>query len=220
MSGETENSLKELVELTAHIRQVGKKARNLTRKVGNIPAVIYGKNLQKPLLIDISKKEFTTQIKDFAFNTRIKLKVKNTNEEYDVLVKAIDHDIIKSDIIHVDFIHINDKDQLLICRVPLKFINEVLSPGLKRGGVLNVIHRKLYVKCNKDDMPKHLTVDLTGFEGSSIITAKRVILPNTSCKLLITSEKQAIASIIGGKASAVVQESTSASGKKQARKKK
>ena len=221
MSEETAKALKEdFVELTANIRKVGKKVLNLAKREGYIPAVVYGKDLAETVLINISKKEFANNIKDSAFNTRVKLKIKDTNQEYEVLVKAIDHGIVKGDIIHVDFIHISDKAQELTCFVPLKFINEVLSPGLKRGGVLNVIHRKLSVKCNKNDVPKYLTVDLAGLEGASIITVKRINMPDSGCTLLIKNEKQAIASIIGGKATATAQDSSSTPDKKQAGKKK
>jgi large subunit ribosomal protein L25 len=209
-----------LVELAANIRQVGKKAINLLRKEGEIPAVIYGKDLAEQILITVSKKEFTHKMKEALFNTKITLNIKD-NKGCEVLIKAINHSLVKGDIIHIDFIHISDKAEDVICYVPLKFINEGLSPALKRGGVLNIIHRKVCIKCNKNDMPKYLTVDLTGMEGASVITTKQVALPNPDYKLLVKNEKQAIASIIGGKASAVsVESSSAAAGKKKTTKKK
>lgn len=188
------------IELKAELRQVfNKKELNLIRKAGNVPTVIYGKGLKDQVLLTITKKERVHKLKESMFNTKIVLNISN-DKVYEVLVKAIDHDLVSGEIIHVDFMNINNQDEEIVCYVPLKLINEGLSPGIKRGGFLNIINRKICIKCIANNMPRFLAIDLSGLEGGAIITAKQIILSDTAYKLLINSEKQIMASIIGGKA--------------------
>ncbi|SVE19050.1 uncharacterized protein METZ01_LOCUS471904, partial [marine metagenome] len=80
-----------------------------------------------------------------------------------VLPREVSYDILTDDPIHIDFLRIV-KGAKIIIEIPVRFINNEKSPGLKRGGVLNIVRRKIELKCATENVPNELVVDLEGLE--------------------------------------------------------
>jgi len=139
---------------------------NTLRQKGEVPGVIYGGTIENQKIY-LSKKEVKTLIDQENFLSNIislNLDGKSTN----VLPREVAFDPISDDPIHVDFLRIV-KGAKIIIEIPVKFINNEKCPGIKRGGVLNIVRRKVELKCPTENIPTELVVDLEGLEiGTSI----------------------------------------------------
>ena len=93
-----------------------------------------------------------------------------------VLVKAVQHHPLRGQMIHVDFLRVTS-DSLITVNVPVRFENEQASPGLKRGGVLNVVRHEVELKCPAGSVPHDVVVDVTGFDVGDSIHISVVKLP-------------------------------------------
>ena len=93
-----------------------------------------------------------------------------------VLPREVSYDILTDDPIHIDFLRIV-KGTKIIIEIPVKFINTEKSPGLKRGGVLNIVRRKVELKCASENVPNELVVDLEGLEIGTSIKISSITLP-------------------------------------------
>ena len=134
---------------------------NAIRDGGSIPAIIYG-GKEKNEKISISKKllKLTLEKQNFLSNIiTLSLNGKNQN----VLPREVVYDVISDDPIHVDFLRVVPGVKIRI-EVPVEFINHEKSPGLKRGGVLNIVRRKVELKCPSEKIPEKLTIDLDGVD--------------------------------------------------------
>ena len=131
------------------------------RKNGNIPAIIYG-GKEKNEKISISKKllKLTLEKENFLSNI-VTLKVNGKNQN--VLPREVTYDVLTDEPIHVDFLRVVPGVKIRI-EVPVEFINQEKSPGLKRGGVLNIVRRKVELKCPSEKIPEKLTLDLDGVD--------------------------------------------------------
>jgi len=139
---------------------------NSLRIKGNIPAIIYGGS-EKNQKISLSKKNVRNLIEKENFLSNI-ISINLDGKSENVLPKEIVWDPISDEPIHIDFLRIV-KGATVILEIPVKFINNEKSPGLKRGGVLNIVRRKIELKCPTENIPKELIVDLDGLDiGVSI----------------------------------------------------
>ena len=163
------NNLKATKRNTASTGQVNK-----LRAEGFIPAVLYGgkKNninlsLQKLLLKDIIKTEtFMSKV----FN----IDIDGSAEK--VLPRDVAYDPVTDEPIHIDFVRI-EKGSTITLEIPVKFINSEKSPGLKKGGVLNIVRRKVELRCPSENIPDELVVDLDNTEINSSLKISSVKLP-------------------------------------------
>ena len=148
--------------LDANIRNTKTKGElNSLRNDGNVPAIIYGGEAQNEK-ISISKKILKSLIeKENFFSSIINLNVNGKPQK--VLPREIKYDIISDEPIHVDFLRIVAGVKVKI-EVPVKFLNHEKSPGLKRGGVLNIVRRKVELKCPSEKIPENLIIDLDGVD--------------------------------------------------------
>ena len=148
--------------LEANIRDNSTKGQlNAIRKNGNIPAIVYG-GKDKNQKISVSKKLLKLLIeKDNFLSNIITLKIDGKSQ--DVLPREIKHDILSDEPTHVDFLRVLPGVKIKI-EVPVNFINHEKSPGLKRGGVLNIVRRKVELKCPSEKIPESLTLDLDGID--------------------------------------------------------
>tara|TARA_B100001063_G_scaffold203609_1_gene197843 strand:+ start:712 stop:1425 length:714 start_codon:yes stop_codon:yes gene_type:complete len=145
------------------------------RNGGNVPAIIYG-GKEKNEKISISKKLLKSTIEKENFLSNIitlSLNGKNTN----VLPREVIYDVITDEPIHVDFLRVVPGVKIRI-EVPVEFINHEKSPGLKRGGVLNIVRRKVELKCPSEKMPEKLTLDLDGVDIGESFKISSVKLEN------------------------------------------
>ena len=148
--------------LEANIRNNSTKGQlNTIRKSGEVPAIIYGGKDQNQK-ISISKKLLKILIeKENFFSTIISLSV--DGKPQDVLPREIKYHIISDEPTHVDFLRVLPGVKIKI-EIPVNFINHEKSPGLKKGGVLNIVRRKVELKCPSEKIPEGLTLDLDGID--------------------------------------------------------
>ena len=148
--------------IEANIRDNTTKGQlNAIRNSGNVPAIIYG-GKDKNQKISISKKLLKTFIeKENFFSNIITLKVDGSNQN--VLPREIKYHILTDEPIHVDFLRVLPGVKIKI-EIPVNFINHEKSPGLKKGGVLNIVRRKVELKCPSEKIPENLTLDLEGVD--------------------------------------------------------
>jgi len=147
---------------------------NKLRSNGNVPGIIYG-GKEKNQKISISKKIFKTLTEKENFLSNI-LSIKIDGKSENVLPKEIVWNPITDEPMHIDFLRVV-KGAKIILEIPVKFINEDKSPGLKRGGVLNIVRRKIELQCPSENIPTELIVDLEGLDIGSSIKISSIKLP-------------------------------------------
>ena len=147
---------------------------NKLRSEGNVPGIVYG-GKSETQKISISKKLLKNLIEKENFLSSI-LNLKIDGKDENVLPKEISYDILTDDPIHIDFLRIV-KGAKIILEIPVRFINHELSPGLKRGGVLNIVRRKVELRCPTENIPTELVVDLEGLEIGASIKISFIKLP-------------------------------------------
>ena len=152
--------------LEANIRNTKTKGElNSIRISGNVPAIIYG-GKEENEKISISKKLLKVLIEKENFLSNIIL-LDIDGKKQNVLPREVKYHIITDEPTHVDFLRVVPGVKIKI-DVPVNFINQEKSPGLKRGGVLNIVRRKVELKCPSEKIPESLTLDLDGVDiGSS-----------------------------------------------------
>ena len=148
--------------IDANIRENSSKGQlNTLRKNGNVPAIIYG-GKEKNQKISISKKFLKTLIEAENFLSSI-ITINLDGKPQNVLPREVKYHVISDEPTHVDFLRVLPGVKIKI-EVPVNFINHENSPGLKRGGVLNIVRRKVELKCPSEKIPKSLTIDLDGVD--------------------------------------------------------
>ena len=148
---------------------------NSLRKKGEVPAIIYGGKLDNEK-ISLSKKEVINLIEKENFLSNVIL-LKLGGKEQNVLPRQVDFDTVSDEPIHLDFLRIV-KGSKVILEIPVKFINNEKSPGLKKGGVLNIVRRKVELRCPTENIPNELVVDLDGLDIGSSIKISSIKLPD------------------------------------------
>ena len=148
--------------IEANIRDNSTKGQlNAIRNSGNVPAIIYG-GKDKNQKISLSKKLLKTFIeKGNFFSNIITLNIDGSNQA--VLPREIKYHILTDEPIHVDFLRVLPGVKIKI-EIPVNFINHDKSPGLKKGGVLNIVRRKVELKCPSEKIPEDLIIDLDGVD--------------------------------------------------------
>ena len=148
--------------LEAQIRSdVTKGELNALRLNGNVPANVYG-GKEENVKVSISKKLLKTLIEKENFLSNI-VTLNVNGQPQNVLPREITYDVLTDEPIHVDFLRVVPGVKIRI-EVPVIFINHDKSPGLKRGGVLNIVRRKVELKCPSEKIPASLTLDLDGID--------------------------------------------------------
>lgn len=167
--------MSQLVPLDAAVRnRYGKGPARATRRAGRVPCVIYG-DKRDPAMISIDPKFLVAELKKPGFFIRqYEIKVNGNAER--VLPRDVQYDPVSDRPLHVDFLRIDDKTKVNV-EVPVRFINEEESPGLKRGGVLNVVRYVIEVVCEAGNIPDVFTFDLEGLEIGDSIHISSIELP-------------------------------------------
>ena len=151
-----------MISLDANIRNTKTKGGLSTlRNNGGVPAVIYGGEAQNET-VSISKKLLKSLIDKENFLSNI-VTLNVDGKTQNVLPREIKYHIISDEPIHVDFLRVVPGVKIRI-EVPVQFINHEKSPGLKRGGVLNIVRRKVELRCPSEKIPESLVIDLDGIE--------------------------------------------------------
>jgi large subunit ribosomal protein L25 len=162
-------------ELKATARpRAGKGAARQARREGKVPAVIYGAG-ESPETIALDYNELWKQVLKGHFTSTV-FEIDVDGSKNLVIPRDIQVDPVKDQPIHVDFLRIG-KDGLIRVEVPVRFVNDALSPGLKRGGVLNIVRHDIEITCPYDKIPAFFEVDLTGLEIGRSIHVSAIALP-------------------------------------------
>ena len=178
--------------IQATIRDTKTKGQvNDLRSKGNVPGIVYGGE-QPNEKISITTKELKNLINKENFLSNV-ISINLDRKEQKVLTRSIAFDTVTDEPIHFDLMRIV-KGGKIILEIPVKFINNELSPGLKRGGVLNIVRRKVELRCPAENIPNELVVDLEGLEIGDTIRISNVKLPDGVVPL-ITDRDFTVASV-------------------------
>ena len=165
--------------LDANIRNTKTKGElSSLRNNGSVPAIIYGGEAQNEK-VSISKKLLKILIDKENFLSNIVTLIVDGKSQ-NVLPREIKYDVITDEPIHVDFLRVVQGIKIRI-EIPVQFINHEKSPGLKRGGVLNIVRRKVELRCPSEKIPESIVIDLDGvdigesFKISSVNLEKDVV---------------------------------------------
>lgn len=184
----------EISEIKAAARdQTGKGAARAIRREGRIPAIIYGDE-SDPQQISLDNKELWMQVRKGQFlNTIYMLDVDGTSER--VIPRDIQMHPVSDVPIHVDFLRLG-KDAKVTVEVPVNFLNEEDSPGLKRGGVMNVVRHTIELRCVAEAIPERLDADLAGLDIGDSLHVSSITLPE-GVELTISDRDFTVVTIVG-----------------------
>ncbi len=147
---------------------------NKLRSTGFIPAVLYG-GKKNNINISLNKLHLKDIISTETFMSKVvDMDIEGTSEK--VLPREIAYDPVSDEPIHIDFMRIA-KGSIVVLEIPVKFINQDKSPGLKKGGVLNTVRRKVELKCPAENIPNEIVVDLDKTEINASLKISSVKLP-------------------------------------------
>lgn len=185
--------MSDALTLPAEARErAGKGASRALRREGRVPAVIYG-GKEEPTTIHIEGKELMRQLMTGHFMNSIVM-VEIGGDKVRTIPKDVAFHPVTDRPIHADFLRLS-KDSKIEVAVPVVFINEEASPGLKKGGVLNVVRHELDLVCEADKIPSEIEIDVTGKEVGDSLHISEVSLPDGS-ESAITDRDYTIATLV------------------------
>ena len=172
--------------------RAGKGSARAARRDGRVPAVIYG-DKKTPIMITLSRNELVKLIKQGGFLTR-QYDVKFDGATERVLPRDVQLHPVTDEPLHIDFLRLA-KGATVVIEVPVNFVNEEDSPGLKRGGVLNIVRREIELEVPATAIPENLEVDLAGLDINDAVKISAVTLPE-GCKPTISDRDFTIAGVV------------------------
>lgn len=185
--------MSDALTLPAETRErAGKGASRALRREGRVPAVIYG-GKEAPTTIHLEEKELVKQLGTGHFMNSI-VEIKLGSEIIRTLPKDVSLHPVTDRPEHVDFLRMTKGGRIGVS-VPVVFINEDASPGLKKGGVLNVVRHELELVCENDKIPGEIEIDVTGKEVGDSIHISELTLPEGS-ESAITDRDFTIATLV------------------------
>ena len=165
----------EVVAITAQPRDsAGRGVSRALRRAGRIPAIVYGGD-QNNLLVSVELRQLAREIHRGGFGNRL-YDVEIAGEKHRVLPRELQVDPVTDVPVHVDFLRLSGAARVNLM-VPMVFIDEEGSPGLKRGGVLNVVRYDVEFECRADAIPQSIVVSLDGLDIGDSVHIRDVTLP-------------------------------------------
>ena len=182
----------EMITFAAEVRAIaGKGPARALRRAGRVPAVVYGERKEQEM-VSLEARALRRQLANpHFFNTLCSLQV--NGEAVRVLPRDVQLHPVTDDPIHADFVRVSAGATVEV-EIPVVFVNEDTSPGLKRGGVLNIVRREVELVCPADAIPGELTVDLAAFDIGDSVHISHVRLPE-GARPTITDRDFTIATI-------------------------
>ena len=171
----------------------GKGAARALRREGKTPAIIYGGKGEE-ISIATEQKELVVQYMKGGFSSKI-VDIEIGKEKVRVIPRDVQLHPVTDVPLHADFMRVSDDSKVNVF-VKVRFLNPEKSPGLKRGGVLNVIRRDIELLCRADSIPTKLEVDLSGFKIGQSVHAHHITFPN-GVEPIIQDRDFTIAAIVG-----------------------
>lgn len=185
--------MSEALTLAAEARErAGKGASRALRREGRVPAVVYG-GKEEPLGIHVEERLLRRMLGTGHFTNSIVM-IEVGGKTVRTLPKDVHFHPVSDRPLHVDFLRLA-KDATVEVSVPVLFVNEEASPGLKRGGVLNVVRHDLELVCDADKIPDDIQIDVAGLDIGDSIHISSVTLPSGSVSA-ITDRDFTIATIV------------------------
>ncbi|MCB2045131.1 MAG: 50S ribosomal protein L25/general stress protein Ctc [Novosphingobium sp.] len=204
--------MSDALTLPAEARErAGKGASRALRREGRVPAVVYGGN-EEPLTIHVEAKELVRQLGTGHFMNSIVM-IEVGGKTLRTLPKDVAFHPVSDRPLHADFLRLA-KDATVEVAVPVVFINEEASPGLKKGGVLNIVRHELELVCDAARIPSEINIDVTGLEVGDSIHISHVTLPDGS-QSAITDRDFTIATIVAPSALKRAEGAAAASGESE-----
>jgi large subunit ribosomal protein L25 len=168
--------MSDTLTLSAETRdRVGKGASRALRREGRVPAVIYGNN-QEPLSIHLEERALVKALNTGHFFNSVVMIEGAGGKPIRTLPKDASLDVVTDRPVHVDFLRISEHAKVTV-NVPVVFTDEEGSPGLKKGGVLNVVRHELELVCDAAEIPSEISIALTGLEVGDAVHISAVTLP-------------------------------------------
>ena len=165
----------EQATVVAELRdRAGKGVARATRRMGRVPAVVYG-DKKDPVSISVDSKALEQLTGSPAFFNHL-LNLKVDGKEFQVLPRDVQFHPVTDRPIHADFLRVSPTTKVTVL-VPAEFINQDKSPGLRRGGVLNIVRREVELRCSPLSIPEKLTFDLEGLDIGASIHINAIQLP-------------------------------------------
>ena len=172
---------------------IGTGSSRADRRAGFVPCVVYGDN-QPSENICIAKDLLSRYVyKSNFFSTVFEINGIGKKGQKFVAKQAQIHPVTDQ-VMHVDFMRVGKGSRVTV-RVPVIFTNENASPGLKLGGVLNVLAHEIDVVCDPEKIPEHIEVDLTGFEFHHTVHSNTINLPE-GVSLPVNAKVIAVATVV------------------------
>jgi len=170
-----ERDMSEVTTLAAYARTKSTKgAVSVIRKNGQVPAVIYG-DKQAPTLIALENKLLVRQLEAAGFMTRL-FDLEIDGKKFRVLPRDVQYDPLSDRPVHVDFLRVSANTRVRVA-IPVAFLNADKSPGIKRGGTLNVVHHEIEIMCAPDKIPARFEVSLEGLQINDAVHLSKLNLP-------------------------------------------
>jgi large subunit ribosomal protein L25 len=185
--------MSDLLTLSAETRErAGKGASRAMRREGRVPAVVYG-NKQEALAIHLEEKALIQAMANGHFMNTVVM-IDGVGENVRTLPKDVQFHPVTDRPLHVDFLRIGEHTTVHV-NVPVVFIDEEKAPGIKRGGVLNIVRHELELICDAAEIPDHIDISLDGLDVGASIHISSVTLPSGS-KSAIDDRDFTIATIV------------------------
>jgi len=185
--------MSEQLTLSAETRErAGKGASRVLRREGRVPAVVYGNN-EEPLSIHLEEKALVKALSSGHFmNSVVMIDAGGTPAR--TLPKDVQFHPVTDRPLHVDFLRISEHSKVQVA-VPIRFVDDEESKGLKRGGVLNAVRHELELVCDAAEIPEEIRISLAGLDIGDSIHISDVTLPSGS-ESAITDRDFTIATIV------------------------
>src|ERR1700722_10490962 len=187
----------EIISLAAELRErAGKGAARATRRAGRVPGIIYGDG-KEPVAISLEPRELARAVNRAGFfATLVDVSVDGGVQR--TLAREVQQHPVTDAALHIDFMRVGAGARVTVS-VPVHFITHARAPGLRRGGILNVIRHNIDLTCSVDAIPERLTVDLDGLEIGDSVHIEVVTMPE-GVRPVLASRDSTIASIAASSA--------------------
>jgi large subunit ribosomal protein L25 len=187
----------EIITLSAEPRALaGKGAARAIRRAGRVPGIIYGDNTE-PVPISLEPRELSRALASRSFFASL-VDIQLDGGVQRTLPRDVQYHPATDAPLHVDFMRVGGHTQVTVM-VPVVFTNPEMSPGIRRGGILNIVRHGIELSCPVDKIPDRLVVELNGLQIGDSIHISRVIIPE-GCRTTISERDFTIASIASSSA--------------------
>lgn len=152
----------------------GKGAARAARREGFVPGIIYG-GKNKPVMMSVEQRILVKLLEDPSFFTQI-CDIKVDGKKHQAMAREVQADVVTGLPTHIDFLRVSEATEIQVA-VPVVFVNEEESPGLKRGALLNIVRHEVDVVAPAGSIPDQLEVDLTGYDVGDTVHFSSITMP-------------------------------------------